>query len=363
MRLCTWAASLTLSLASVACARSIQPQLQVYLYPTPQSSTTAHARPPTLSYSQAKAVLSHHLKQDILDTEEIPENEEHWAHLMGLWDGNEWGKARVVVMDGVDAQDVLPSTIPSQPAFYLEDNTQSHRLLHPFMNEAKSLLAHTIESYPAFSKPFLDIFNLAGNAAQALSQELSCYIALVESLPWVEQTGKHSWETVSITGLRNVKRNSEIWETGRKIVQAGLETMTTPNSPPLLLVVRPASSKRIISRAAPTTLAFRANTTLAGSCYASNETCLEMTDCNGRGVCALASRNGEKECWSCKCRSGYAGVECQKDDYSMPFILLVFSTLLLLGIAGGSIALLYTIGETKLPSTLTLAVGGVMKHD
>lgn len=40
-----------------------------------------------------------------------------------------------------------------------------------------------------------------------------------------------------------------------------------------------------------------------------------------------------------------------------PFIIIVFSTLLLMSLVVGSIALLMTVGDTKLPSTLTLAVG------
>lgn len=46
-----------------------------------------------------------------------------------------------------------------------------------------------------------------------------------------------------------------------------------------------------------------------------------------------------------------------------PFVILVFSTVLLLGLLVGSVALLMTVGDTKLPSTLTLAVGGHVKRD
>jgi hypothetical protein len=40
-----------------------------------------------------------------------------------------------------------------------------------------------------------------------------------------------------------------------------------------------------------------------------------------------------------------------------PFVILIFSTVLIIGLVVGSIMLLTTVGETKLPSTLTLAVG------
>ena len=44
-------------------------------------------------------------------------------------------------------------------------------------------------------------------------------------------------------------------------------------------------------------------------------------------------------------------------------MIIVFSSLLLVGMVMGSVMLLYTVGETKLPSTLTLAIGGNMKRD
>jgi len=53
----------------------------------------------------------------------------------------------------------------------------------------------------------------------------------------------------------------------------------------------------------------------------------------------------------------------ETDEIDRPFVILIFSSLLLVGMVVGSVALLYTIGETKLPSTLTLAIGGHMKRD
>lgn len=40
-----------------------------------------------------------------------------------------------------------------------------------------------------------------------------------------------------------------------------------------------------------------------------------------------------------------------------PFVILILSTLFLVGTLGGSIALLWSVGETSLPSTLNLAIG------
>lgn len=99
-----------LSLAPLALAQSIRAQqqpLQIYLHPTPSNIDSASV--PTLSADQAKAVLAHHLGENIGDFDEIPNDEGLWAHLMGMWDGHSEGgverKARVVIIDGgVEAQ-------------------------------------------------------------------------------------------------------------------------------------------------------------------------------------------------------------------------------------------------------------------
>ncbi|WWD17298.1 hypothetical protein CI109_101738 [Kwoniella shandongensis] len=362
--------SLTLLLLPLTLAKSAAQQpLQVYLYPTPAAPSLvnqAHASVPTLSADQAKAVLGHHLREGLADFEEIPQDEGMWSHLMGLWNGEQGeGRPKIVVIDGgVDAQDVLPTSLPKRPAFYLEDDTSTDFLLEPYLNEAKNLLAHILDAIPALTKTFKDVFDMAGTkAAAVLSHELSCLTALADSIPWLDHSGQYPWEAITITGLKDVQRDDEVWETGRQGVKAGLEAMTTPNSPPLLLIIRPTSTRSLISRAAPVALKSKSNVTLAEACYTSNETCSDATGCNGRGVCSLRGKTSDGECWGCKCRSGYAGVECQKDDYSIPFIILVFSTVLLVSLTVGSIALLSSIGDTKLPSTLTLAIGGTMKRD
>ena len=169
-------------------------------------------------------------------------------------------------------------------------------------------------------------------AAAALSHELSCLTALADSIPWIDHS-KHSypWEAITISSLGQVDQNDEIWGLGREVVKAGLEAvysdishhvamfnqdqMTTPQSPPLILVIMPSPLSPRAKRA-DTPMQRRANST-AASCHSSNETCSESTTCYGRGNCALKSNSGGNECWGCKCANGYAGVECQKEDYTV----------------------------------------------
>jgi hypothetical protein len=93
---------------ALALAAQAQQPLQVYLHPTPANADSS-ASAPTLSPDQARAVLAHHLGDNIGDFDEIPNDEGLWAHLMGMWDNHGTGgverKARVVIIDGgVEAQ-------------------------------------------------------------------------------------------------------------------------------------------------------------------------------------------------------------------------------------------------------------------
>lgn len=179
-----------------------------------------------------------------------------------------------------------------------------------------------------------------------LEKELASLSAMADSIPWVDHSSKHAypWEAISISGLGHLNRGDELWETGCKGLQAGLESvsaflgtaltlqMTTPNSPPLLVIIVPDQATNF-ARAIPSIADMidsfdsldsfapnsskhsKANMT-AKLCYSSNSTCSESTTCYGRGICALKSKHGDKECWGCQCDSGFAGVSCQKTDYS-----------------------------------------------
>lgn len=92
-----------LFLAPYVSAYNQQKPLQIYLHPTPTNPSSQSA--PTLTADQAKAVLSHHLGENIGDFEEIPSDEGLWGHLVSMWNGEESGagegrKAKVVVIEG-----------------------------------------------------------------------------------------------------------------------------------------------------------------------------------------------------------------------------------------------------------------------
>jgi hypothetical protein len=58
---------------------------------------------------------------------------------------------------------------------------------------------------------------------------------MADSIPWID-TSKHtySWDSIRISGLKDVEKDGEVWETGRQGVKAGLESVSPPF--PLLII-------------------------------------------------------------------------------------------------------------------------------
>lgn len=113
-------------------------------------------------------------------------------------------------------------------------------------------------------------------------------------------------------------------------------------------------------------------------CFTSFNSCVTATsNCTGHGVCVdkyAASRSdgkeGDRQCFVCSCKSTrsypddekndqhthWGGAYCQKIDISSPFWLLVGTSVLLIGIVTGSIGLLFSVGEEKLPGVIGAGV-------
>jgi hypothetical protein len=201
----------------------------------------------------------------------------------------------------------------------------------------------------------------ASEAAAALSQELSTLIAMSEKhlIPFLDNLKHSTWEAVRISGLADFDEDSNEYQQTTKTVQAGLESvrplllvdhtiatpvrsnagircnrphwdpqkcqltiqMSQPDSPPLFLIIRPKQSqshfttpyKRDLPILRPTSVK-RAE---GKQCYTSEDECKDGTACSEHGSCAMLGKKGDEECWGCKCANGYAGVECQKADYSV----------------------------------------------
>jgi hypothetical protein len=52
---------------------------------------------------------------------------------------------------------------------------------------------------------------------------------MADSIPWID-TSKHtySWGSIRISGLKDVEKDGEVWETGRQGVKAGLASVRAP---------------------------------------------------------------------------------------------------------------------------------------
>lgn len=129
------------------------------------------------------------------------------------------------------------------------------------------------------------------------------------------------------------------------------------------------------------TLAFVAQQDTAklnGGCFTSYNSCITATNnCTGHGNCldkyamgTSGGQSGDKQCFVCYCSATethpgwendtrlthWGGAYCQKIDISSSFWLLAGTTIILIGLVGGSIALLFNVGEEKLPGVIGAGV-------
>ncbi|RSH82782.1 uncharacterized protein EHS24_007777 [Apiotrichum porosum] len=223
--------TLLLAAAPLAAVAQARREAQVYLHPAP--TLAAHKAAPTLTSSQAETVIGHHLGVD-LSGSPTPHDKGVWAHLLHFWEGQQ--RPRVVIVEGVDAQVILPTALKSGPAFYLDDASVS--CLDPYIAAAREALER-VSKLPIV-KNLLDTLDLATTrAGRALSAELSALVTLADSL-WT--SAESTWDAVAVR-LGRAEHGSELWNTAITGLKAGLESMTQPNSPPVVLVIMPAAGR------------------------------------------------------------------------------------------------------------------------
>lgn len=130
-----------------------------------------------------------------------------------------------------------------------------------------------------------------------------------------------AWDAVRIR-LSEAESESALWDSASKGVRAGLQSMTSPGSPPLLVIVKDDEPHYHYAR----------------------QVVVETAD----EVGAAKNKTGKDK--------------TKGKDYSAPFVLIAGTTVMLLFLTIGGVALLFSVGDTELPSTLNLSVGG-RKHD
>ncbi|KAF4995874.1 hypothetical protein FGRMN_4831 [Fusarium graminum] len=102
------------------------------------------------------------------------------------------------------------------------------------------------------------------------------------------------------------------------------------------------------------------------SCFKSEDSCIEGTNnCSQNGVCQSKYGKGSDSCFACHClstksKSGsvthWAGGACSKKDISVEFWLFAGFTIALITILYLAIAMLFSVGEEKLPGVIGAGV-------
>ncbi|KAJ9124957.1 hypothetical protein QFC24_002889 [Naganishia onofrii] len=358
--------------------------------------------------------------------EKLPEGHGSWVHLLGTPGENEVqeaNKGRVIIIQGdVEAEDILPNTISPNPTFYLSSTSSTVRaFLQPYINRAEQVVDHIMDSLDIkdsrvvqwlgdLRRSLMCPFGEKIETSKLLHDQLEALSALASRMPWNDksQSQDSSWESIIINafgGSSNAAdgEDAQIQAAVRKAgclgVKGALSEMTSSSDqPPFILVIMPSNGATSIHKtkrafesetvlnedldfdsedvdqqvSETTTAASYTNSSIPADanpmCFPSNRTCdYASSSCSGHGICVQVSNSTKEsrtgECWKCKCAAGYVGVQCQKGDYVFQTILLVFTPLLLITVLLASVGLLNAVGGEKLPSTLTLSMGGPHKRD
>ena len=65
--------------------------------------------------------------------------------------------------------DVLPSSLTSEPSFYMYDSDSTFQMLQPYIDQASSFIQDVLAQLPALTKAFKDTFEMAGTSELAMS--------------------------------------------------------------------------------------------------------------------------------------------------------------------------------------------------
>lgn len=177
--------------------------------------------------------------------------------------------------------------------------------------------------------------------------------ATIVVLPQSTRKSKHAyWTTNAPSELRRRALSEE-----SPIIDASAKVVVSP------------ASGGAVSEAATASEKFNLG------CFSTYNTCVSSTNnCTGHGICAdkyavPGQPSGDKQCFVCSCLSTLAdpsanstqhthwgGAYCQKIDVSSPFWLLFGTSIILVGVVAGSIGLLFSVGEEKLPGVIGAGV-------
>lgn len=113
-------------------------------------------------------------------------------------------------------------------------------------------------------------------------------------------------------------------------------------------------------------------------CFATLKACTSATsNCSGHGECKLKygseteTAKDKSACFACQCSHSivhnkdktfkttyWGGPACSKQDVSGPFWLLAIFSVVMMGLVGWAIGMMFAIGEEKLPGVIGAGVSG-----
>ncbi|CDO69154.1 hypothetical protein BN946_scf185042.g56 [Trametes cinnabarina] len=340
--------------------------VQVYLHPAPDV-------PSRLSLTQAGVVLSRHLNLDRFeDAAAYPGEQE-----LIVGEGPKTGL--LLTLSKEHAKDIIPPSLKS--TFHLKSRPSPDSLaslIPSYIDRAHHVYSHVYEAqdhaYEKF-KRMLDAFSVPAEGSEDAIQQLYSLMTFVdgENLP-IDRFG--AFDLTHLEDLRHTfGKDSEQYRTAVQTVKVILDRLMERQDVNLALVTVPSHGSKHHRRQQPPQSPLppplprpAEPIDSISTCYSSVDVCGNATNaCSGHGQCLEATKAG-KTCFVCACsittdekgrKEQWAGSACERKDVSGPFVLLAGTTVTLLLLVGGSIALLTAVGDQKLPSTLT---GGVASN-
>ncbi|KAI0066017.1 hypothetical protein BV25DRAFT_1974854 [Artomyces pyxidatus] len=344
---------------------------EVYL--NPQVSVPSH-----LSTSDASSVIARHLQLE--QFEPLPENGQS---VIGAFDGSFVGQGArsslLLSIDEADAKAVIPDAL--KPSFSLASSSpvsSFSKSISMYLDRAPHVFSHVF-SQPTHndlpSPRLLNLFSVPSSATDLFLSELSALVNFIES------DADASWDSFGafeLHGLSEIAkafgRTSAQYELAAESLRASLYGAL--HSDRLNLVILTYSANGLAKRSPQQSpLPPNIPPQPIGSdilCFTSAEVCSNSTSaCSGRGECVAGSKAG-RTCFVCSCSATkdskgrtnhWAGTQCERKDVSGDFVLLAGTTIGLIIMVAGSISLLVTMGDMKLPSVLTGTIARDRKKD
>jgi len=327
--------------------------------------------PSKLSAKQAGFALSRHL--DLESFETLDEDSTIWDAQEFVGQGPKDGL--LLTLDESYVYDVIPKNL--NPTFEIPSTssvTSLDSLVTTFLHRAPSTYSQVFSeaSYPAHGVPrLLDIFGVPSVATGAFLSEITTLLDFVESGSTSDKFG-----AFELKGLGEIQRafgsGSEQYRTAAESLRAVIQSAIAKGSINLAVLTHASGShQKRDPQQSPIPSPFQNQPVpFISTCHDSQVTCEDATSsCSGRGECVEVSKAG-RSCFICGCSAtkdsagrteNWVGEACERKDVSGPFVLLAGTTIGLLIVIVGSIGLLYKVGETALPSTLTGGIGGLKR--